>query len=476
MTIYLTDLTILIKRVKSHSSSSIMPRIITLEEKNSVIDDWLSGESRNDIAVKHNIGGSTVYNIVEEWSNEIGAQLANRLRELGIKLKKNGLTVSDCARGLRMLMMLKKYGIKDDDESQEKVPYFLKEIYAKCQEVGFTPQQVFDYISDLLKFSSEIPISQIPHYMKKRIQEKEDLESSIQQLSKKTKELADIQKDKQQELARLSKMEELNTQTYKMFTSAQFRLEQFGIKMDDMDRFVKSVVGMSRENYDYVQIVARIAEHDKLEKDLDYYKEEITRMKNESAKLNQEIHDKKIDLNYYNIKLDILNELESRGFGIEELRTLINMLNEIGLEHNIDFEVIRKIYFDDVKNYEEVIGSRIEIERLKKQLKILEEQIIKEREKYNAYPKIIESITRLAGAKVAEDDIVKIDKILSMTNYYTHKDKSLYKKTLIDELQKYGNLKLAIKNLEDIQIDLKFKKMARDKLIKKEPTTIKKIK
>ena len=150
-----------------------MPRIITLQEKLAVIDDWLSGESRNDIAIKHNIGSGTVYNIIQEWSNGIGAQQADRLRELAIKLKKNGLTVSDCAKGLRMLMMLKKYGIQDD-ENQEKVTYFLKEIYTKCQEVGLTPQQVFDYISDILKFSSEISISQIPQFMKKRIEEKEN--------------------------------------------------------------------------------------------------------------------------------------------------------------------------------------------------------------------------------------------------------------------------------------------------------------
>ena len=73
--------------------------------------------------------------------------------------------------------------------------------------------------------------------------------------------------------------------------------------------------------------------------------------------------------------------MEIRGFGIKELRTLINMLNEIGMEHNQNFDEIRKKYFDDVKNYEEVIGSRIEIERLKKELKILEDQTMKERAK-----------------------------------------------------------------------------------------------
>ncbi len=294
-----------------------------------------------DIAIKHNMGNGTVYYIVQEWSNGIGAQLADRLREIAIKLKQNGLTVSDCAKGLRMLMLLKKYEIKDD-EIEERVTYFLKEIYTKCEEVGLTPQKVFDYISDILKFSSEISISQIPKFMKQRIEEKKELENAVQQITIKIKELSNIQEEKQQELERLSKMEEIMTQTYKMFRTAQFRLEKFGVKMDDMDMFVKSVVGMSRENYDYVQILAKIAEHEKLEKDLDYYKEEITRTKNESAKLNQEIHDKKNDLNYYKIKLDILNELEGRDFGIEEFRTFINMLNEIGMEHNQIYDEIKK--------------------------------------------------------------------------------------------------------------------------------------
>ena len=59
------------------------------------------------------------------------------------------------------------------------------------------------------------------------------------------------------------------------------------------------------------------------------------------------------------------------------------MLNEIGLENNQDFDEIKKKFFNDVKNYEEIIGSRKEIERLKNELKILEIQTMKEREKYN---------------------------------------------------------------------------------------------
>ena len=69
------------------------------------------------------------------------------------------------------------------------------------------------------------------------------------------------------------------------------------------------------------------------------------------------------------------------GFGNKELRTLFNMLNEIGLENNLDFNDIRKQFFDDVKNYEEVIGSRKEIDRLKNELKNLEIKTIEGKRK-----------------------------------------------------------------------------------------------
>jgi hypothetical protein len=155
----------------------------------------------------------------------------------------------------------------------------------------------------------------------------------------------------------------------------------------------------------------------------------------------------------------MIDELGIMGFGIKEFRTLSDMLNEIGGENNESFDGIRKKFFDDVKNYEEIIGSRKEKDRLKHELKNLEAQTMKEREKYNAYPKILESVLRLSNAGISEDDIVKIDKIVSMTDFYLDKDTPLSsKERLIDDLQKYGNLKLAIKNLEDIKINLKSKK------------------
>ena len=72
---------------------------------------------------------------------------------------------------------------------------------------------------------------------------------------------------------------------------------------------------------------------------------------------------------------------------------------------------------------------------------------------------MIESIGRLSNTGIDENDILTIDKIVSMTGIsHLYKDKRRYKQNLIDDLQKYGNLKLAIKNLKDRKIYLKPKK------------------
>jgi transposase len=76
-----------------------MPRYISSEQKLSLIGDWLNGENREDIAIRNNIGSSTVYNIVHEWSNSTGIEKTEVLRELAIQLKENGLIVFDCAKG-----------------------------------------------------------------------------------------------------------------------------------------------------------------------------------------------------------------------------------------------------------------------------------------------------------------------------------------------------------------------------------------
>jgi hypothetical protein len=171
-------------------------------------------------------------------------------------------------------------------------------------------------------------------------------------------------------------------------------------------------------------------------------------------------------LDSYRIKSGIAEDLERMGFGMNELRNLYDALMEIGRENNTGnktFEQIKKGFFDDLKNYGEILGSRNERDKLKNEIKNLERQLIKEKERCSAYPKVVHSLERLSNVGIHEDDILEIEKIITMTGIQIYKDKPMYKQKLMDDLRKYGNLKLAIKNLKDRIIYLKPKKKIRSK-------------
>jgi len=66
------------------------------------------------------------------------------------------------------------------------------------------------------------------------------------------------------------------------------------------------------------------------------------------------------------------------------------MLMEIGREdinnniNNKSFEQIKKEFFDDLKNYDEIFRSRNKRDGLQREIKNLEIQLVKEKEKYYA--------------------------------------------------------------------------------------------
>ena len=82
--------------------------------KSAVIDAWLMGKTRNKIASEFNIGTGSVSNIIEQWQNKIGVYDAKDLRELGLALKKAGISPTQCVNGLRITNIINQLGIDKD--------------------------------------------------------------------------------------------------------------------------------------------------------------------------------------------------------------------------------------------------------------------------------------------------------------------------------------------------------------------------
>jgi transposase len=83
------------------------PRV-TQAAKAAIIQDWVRGERRDAIAAKHGRSAGTVTNTVQEWELGLGKADAAEVRELGVALKKLGITTPRCAEGARVVSLYTK--------------------------------------------------------------------------------------------------------------------------------------------------------------------------------------------------------------------------------------------------------------------------------------------------------------------------------------------------------------------------------
>ena len=104
----------------------------------------------------------------------------------------------------------------------------------------------------------------------------------------KLNELKDIQKEKEQEMQNLSEMVEIMSNHYRLFTIAKYKLDKYGISMENLNEFVNCVRGIAKENYDVTNVLEKMGDYDNFVYYIQYYKKEVEANKAELDKLNQE--------------------------------------------------------------------------------------------------------------------------------------------------------------------------------------------
>ena len=177
----------------------------------------------------------------------------------------------------------------------------------KCQESKLTSQKAFIYIYDIINFSRIVSLPHLPQFLKEKTEEKEDLEVSIENLYQKINELKDIQKEKEQEIQRLSEIANKLSKSYRLFSIAKYKLNRYGISMENLDQFVNCVVGIAKENYDVTNVLKKMRDYDNFVSYIQYYKKQVEVRKAEFEKMNQEINYYKDLLEPYRIKSDIMD-------------------------------------------------------------------------------------------------------------------------------------------------------------------------
>jgi DNA-binding CsgD family transcriptional regulator len=81
-----------------------------------VIEGYLNGKTRDQIAQDAGISQGMVSGIIKEWATRIGIPIAEEARDFDVTVRKSGLSIKQCAEGCRAIQLLKNLGINGNTD------------------------------------------------------------------------------------------------------------------------------------------------------------------------------------------------------------------------------------------------------------------------------------------------------------------------------------------------------------------------
>src|SRR5215467_2771459 len=213
-----------------------MPAGLPSNVKTLVIQQWLQGKPRNDIAAENGVSSGAVTNIVNEWRYNLGFAAADELRDLAVTMRKVGISAAQCAVGFRIATVMLRIGVKED-----ALESFILDVYNHCLDIGILPENICSYLADLLEFSKTVPFSKIPHYIKEKNDEKIKLEEEIGKLKAQIETLQ--QQKGAAELLRDTILQDgrITSSRLKWYSDINEELGKYGIPVDDISKLAKLV-------------------------------------------------------------------------------------------------------------------------------------------------------------------------------------------------------------------------------------------
>jgi hypothetical protein len=148
-----------------------MPAAIDTRVKKQVINQWLSGDSRDRIAADNDIGAGTVSNIINDWKKEVEDSQYESIRELAVFSKKQGLNLIEHAWSVRLKNYIQKLGANRDQ---------IESIFANLAKSP-EPEKLIDIANQVaqLSRSESIPLEELEGHVKQKEEEKQRLDEAI---------------------------------------------------------------------------------------------------------------------------------------------------------------------------------------------------------------------------------------------------------------------------------------------------------
>lgn len=354
-----------------------MPARIPETTRWAVIEKWMLGYPRNAIAIECGVSNGAVTSIVDEWRRSTGPQLAILIREIGVTLRKLGMSPAQCVIGLRIVKLAERIGL--DENSLES---YMSETYTKCQDMGVSPNHIAKYAHELVSLleedgihgqqqkqqPQEVTMWKIDALFKRRKQTKLELDEELGRLESRFRELQHETAESQTALQEPLEATRNIVSVLNWISNMRAQLEENGLKLNDLSTVVVAARFFSEARVSISEVVKQFLNHEEMEKVILTQEQHLASLKQQCHDLGEKIKLQEDLLEEKKLKNMELEELKKMGFGLWDLRTLRNLVMELAIENGkaVEGGEAVKMFVSDIENhYPDYLQLRSKVNQLK---------------------------------------------------------------------------------------------------------------
>ena len=299
-------------------------------------------------------------------------------------------------------------------------------------------------------------ISQISYYISQRKNENKGLENYQKTLKDDIKKL-NIQKNTIVEnLNQIDKREKFAISYLNFFNKLKKELlENHDIKIeDDIQDFSQLLNDFKEHGYNATEIIKEYSKSLSIKLELKSSEADLQSLQKQRNDIIKQLAELQAQVDPHRQTMHIYNELEAMKFGLGELKQLWNTIMEIADANGISYEkAVSKFIKDIEKNYYDKLG-------FEKRVKEMKDEVIKYRNIILSQQAIGPALYNLLQKGMVEQNIIDIHNLIETMNEAEISNKkdisrSEYWKLFTDNLKRYGDIHVAIKEQQAIYEKMK---------------------
>jgi hypothetical protein len=223
-----------------------MPAAIDPVIKKQVVNQWLSGDSRDRIADDIGIGAGTVSNIIDEWKKRVQDSDYESIRELSVFCKKQGIALNTLTSCIRLNNYIQSLGANANESSLESLIANL---------VNYPDRDPAKLIEAAAQISeSGIPLEKLEDHVKALKAEKETLQREVD--------------EKRAILDSVDEDVESRTKLLEEYAQMKVEMRRYGIGPEDPRKIQACFQRLKDANYNAEEVIAGYANMQALRKEM----------------------------------------------------------------------------------------------------------------------------------------------------------------------------------------------------------------